>query len=147
MNKVKQQGEKLGADSPTRPYERLKAWAACHDLALALYKITEPWPHFERACLSSECRDAALAAVSLIVRGSYAPSDKEFRRFLNGAIGKLARLGALTLLAKDLGFLTEQQSRELEILRDHASRLTEGLYRAIGRGSKKKAVRSGRTKR
>lgn len=130
------QTDKLGTDSSARPYERLKAWVACHDLALVLYRITELWPHHERACLSSELRDAALTAVAEIARGSWVPSGKEFRGFLNCAIGELARLGALNLLAKELGFLTEEQATELEILRDHASRLTEGLYRALARKRK-----------
>lgn len=140
MKNVTAQTDKLSTNSSTKPYERLKAWVACYDLTLALYKITEPWPHHDRACLSSELRDAALTASAEIARGSWVPSGKEFRGFLNCAIGKLARLGALNLLAKDLGFLTDEQATELEILRDHASRLTEGLYRAIGK-------KGGRTRR
>ena len=39
------------------------------------------------------------------------------------------------LLARDLGYLKPEEWGEIEALRDHAGRLTWGLYRAIDRKS------------
>jgi hypothetical protein len=47
-------------------------------------------------------------------------------------------------LARDLGFLADERWGELEALRDHAARLTWGLYQAISRRQKTDGRPSGR---
>lgn len=63
---------------------------------------------------------------------------KEFRRFLDISLGSLAELSYTLRLATDLGYLLADQQTEVEILRDHANRLTWGLYRAIAKAAKTK---------
>jgi hypothetical protein len=48
-------------------------------------------------------------------------------------LGSLAELSYMFLLAKELGHLKAETWGEVEALRDHAGKLTWGLYRAIGR--------------
>ena len=52
------------------PYERLKAWEACHALWLAVYHATKRWPVEERFGLSSQIRRASLSAAANIVEGN-----------------------------------------------------------------------------
>jgi hypothetical protein len=47
------------------------------------------------------------------------------------SLGSLAELCYLLRLSRDLGYLTNDRWGELEAIRDHAGRLTWGLYRAI----------------
>jgi hypothetical protein len=52
-------------------------------------------------------------------------------------MGSLSELSYALKLATTLGYMHPDQATEIEILRDHASRLTWGLYRAIGRAGKR----------
>ena len=116
----------------TRPHERLQAWAACHELALAVYRATLSWPHADHDILAEEARRAAVAAAVQIMIGA-ASGGRDFVRRLDEAGGKLARLSATLLLARDLGIVTPAACGELETLRDHAARLTGGLYRSLAK--------------
>lgn len=112
-------------------YERLKSWVACHELVLAVYRVTRGWPAIEQHSLTSQARRAAFSAAANIAEGSAKRGGREFRRFLDISLGSLAELSYIFLLARDLGYLKMEQWGEVEVIRDHAGRLTWGLYRAI----------------
>jgi four helix bundle protein len=117
--------------SERKRHEGLKSWAACHSLALALYRATRKWPHHEAYGLVSQARRAAYSAASNIAEGAAKRGSAEFKRFLNISLGSLAELSYVLLLARDLEYLRTEEWGELEALRDHAGRLTWGLYRAL----------------
>lgn len=114
-------------------YERLKAWQACHDLALSTYRVTAKWPIEERYGLVSQARRAAFSAAANIAEGAAKRGPKEFRRFLDIAIGSLAELSYILLLAAELGLPSPESIPETAALCDHASRLTWGLYRVVAK--------------
>src|SRR6266481_1254914 len=64
-------------------YEKLHAWRECHELALAVYRVTKRFPDDERYGLTSQTRRAAFSAAVNIVESSARRSTKEFRRFLD----------------------------------------------------------------
>lgn len=114
-------------------HEQLKAWIACHELTLAVYRITASWPRTEQYALTTQTRRAAYSAAANIAEGAAKRSGREFRRFLDMSIGSLAELSYFFILGRDLGYVTPEIWGEIEALRDHAGKLTGGLYRAIGR--------------
>ncbi len=113
-------------------FEALKAWQAAHALALSVYRTTRHWPPEERSGLSAQTRRAAVSVSANIAGGSAKRGNREFRRFLDMAIGSLAEVQVYLLMAKELGYVTPAVWGELEALRDHAGMLTWGLYRSIG---------------
>lgn len=113
-------------------FEALKAWQAAHALALAVYRATGCWPPEERFGLTSQTRRAAVSVSANIAEGSAKRGNREFRRFLDMAIGSLAEVQVYLLMAKELRYVTPAAWGELEALRDHAGMLTWGLYRSIG---------------
>jgi four helix bundle protein len=117
-------------------HERLKAWASCHELALAIYRLTKDWPTSEQYGLTSQARRAAYSASANIAEGSAKRGTREFRRYLDISLGSLSELSYVLLLARDLGYLQPEGWGEIEALRDHAGRLTWGLYRAVDRKSR-----------
>jgi four helix bundle protein len=117
-------------------HERLKAWIACHDVALAVYRCSRDWPATERYALASESRRAAYSAAANIAEGAAKHGARNFRHHLDIVLGSLAELSYCLLLARDLGFLRPETFGELEAVRDHAGRLTWGLYHAIKKRSK-----------
>ncbi len=121
-----------GNTSPA-PYERFKAWHACHELALAVYAASRSWPKEELYGLTSRARRGVFSAASNLAEGAAKRGSAEFRRFLDIAVGSIAELTYVLRLLKDLGYLSPKQWGELEALRDHAGRLTWGLYRSVSR--------------
>lgn len=126
-----QTGGDSASTSNGKRHERLTAWVACHELTLAVYRLTGEWPRCEQDGLTAQTRRAAYSAAAHIAEGSAKRGSREFRRFLDTALGSLAALSYTLLLARDLGYLTPERWGEIEALRDHAGKLTGGLYRAV----------------
>ena len=72
------------------PYERLEAWQCCHKLAVEVYLTTkQKFPPEERFGLTSQMRRAAYSASTNIAEGVCKRGQREFRRYLDIAIGSL----------------------------------------------------------
>ena len=117
-------------------YSMLKSWTACHDLTLRIYRLTAEWPGHEQYGLTSQARRAAYSAAANIAEGSAKRGAREFRRFLDISIGSISELTYILILARDLGYLRQESWGEIEAIRDHAGRLTWGLYRSLEEKSK-----------
>jgi four helix bundle protein len=112
-------------------YERFDAWRAAHTLALELYRATDTWPRSERLGLTIQVRRAALSVPTNIAEGAAKRGAREFRRFLDIALGSLAELSYLLRFCRDYGLLTEESWLPLEARRDRTGRLTWGLYHTV----------------
>ncbi len=115
------------------PYERFRAWQACDQLAIGVYRLTKLFPVHERYGLTSQARRAAVSAAANIVEGSAKRGSGEFRRYLDIAIGSLAELSYLLHLARKLEYMSEAEWQKLDAIRTGANRLTWQLYRAVAR--------------
>jgi len=121
------------------PYEKLTAWQAAHELALAIYRATDGFPASERYGLTSQLRRAAFSVGANIAEGVAKRGNGEFRRFLDIAIGSLSEMSYALRLAKDLAILQEEQANRLEATHTTAAKLTWGLYKSIRKASTAKA--------
>lgn len=115
------------------PYERLRAWKACDDLAVAVYKETEKFPKHELYGLTSQLRRAAFSAAANIAEGSAKRGSREFRRFLDISIGSLSDVAYALHVAKRLEYLSVDNWQVLNVARQDASKLTWHLYRSMSR--------------
>jgi four helix bundle protein len=116
-----------------KPHERLKAWSACHELVLAVYRETARWPDSEKHGLAAKARALAFSAALNLAEGSGKPGLGEFHRCIDVALGSLGELACILVIARDIGVMDGSAFGEVEVLRDHASRLTKGLDRALQR--------------
>ena len=98
---------------------------------MMVYQVTSIWPRKEEYGLIAQARRAAYSTAANIAEGSAKRGNREFCRFLNIALGSISELSYILLLARDLGYLNPEQWGEIEAMRDHAGRLTWGLYRSI----------------
>lgn len=119
-------------------HEKLKSWSACHNLALKVYQFSQAWPRHEEYGLIAQARRAAYSAAANIAEGAAKRGSAEFRRFLDVSLGSLSELSYILLLARDLSYFKVEEWGEIEALRDHAGRLTWGLYRSVS--AKKRTV-------
>jgi four helix bundle protein len=113
------------------------AWQACHELNLAIAKETDHWPRHERFELTAQLRRASWSAAANIVEGSAKRGAREFRRFLDVALGSLAETGYGLRFARDRSIISADTYNALEELRVQAAKLTWGLYEAVSRKSAK----------
>ncbi len=119
-------------------YQRFHAWQAAHRLALEIYRITEGWPKNERFELTAQVRRAALSIPANIAEGAGRWGAREFRRYLNIALGSLLELSYYLLFARDRGLLSHAAWAEIEGLRNRAGQLTWRLLQATARAANRK---------
>jgi four helix bundle protein len=115
------------------PYERFQAWRAAHRTALEIYRATDDWPKSDRFELTAQLRRAALSAPANIAEGASKRGAREFRRFLDIALGSLAEVSYLLRFSRDYGLLDDRSWTDLEAARSEAGRLTWSLYYAVSR--------------
>jgi len=115
----------------TPPYEELHAWRECHELALAVYRVTKRYPVDERYGLTSQTRRAAFSAAVNIVEGSARRSRREFLRFLDIALSSLTEVGYALRFAQEAGLIPAEERDELSDRQSRARFLTWQLYRSL----------------
>ena len=116
-----------------QPYQRFRVWQLSHQLVLAIYRATTTWPKSERFELTSQTRRASYSIPMNIAEGSAKSGRREFRRYLDIALGSTSELSYCLLLARDLGYLNEPDWLKLEKLRAQAGRLLWKLAQALDR--------------
>jgi four helix bundle protein len=73
-------------------YRQLIAWQAAHELAVEVYRVTSMWPPSERYGLVAQIRRAAFSAPANIAEGSVRRGPREFRRFVDIALGSVSEV-------------------------------------------------------
>ena len=116
-------------------YERLRTWQAAHDLVLEVYRSTDGWPVRERYGMTAQVRRAAVSVPANLAEGVAKFGHREFRRFLDVALGSLSELRYLLKLGQDLHYLDEGSSRRLESHVDRTGRMLWKLYQATKKAS------------
>jgi len=113
-------------------YERFAAWKLSYDLALKVYDTTDSFPRSELYGLTSQIRRAAFSVAANIAEGAAKRGRREFRRYLDIALGSVTELEVALRLARDRRYMTHEAWEQLEGLRNHAGAVTWRLYRALG---------------
>ena len=109
----------------------MEAWRLAYALAVEVYRVTVSFPKQELYGLTSQIRRATFSVALNIAEGSAKRGPREFRRYLDIALGSLSELTCALRLARDLGFLSAETWAALEKQRNHAGALTWKLYRAM----------------
>jgi len=112
-------------------YERLKAWQLSYQLALALYDVTYTFPRDERFGLTSQIRRAAFSVIANIAEGAAKRGRREFRRFLDIALGSITEIEVALRLARDRQYTSRERWTELERQRNHAGVVLWKLYSSM----------------
>ncbi len=122
---------------------KIKAWQLSDRLAVESYRVTKCFPREEMYGLTSQMRRCAVSVPANIVEGSLRKSLKEYAQFLHIAMGSLGELEYYIHLAKELGYLSEDQHKTLEPLREETGKTLFGLIRwveeQINKGKKTKS--------
>jgi len=112
-------------------FRNLDVWQRARHLNKTIYQMTTDFPESEAFGLRSQMRRASVSICSNIAEGCGRRGDREFRRFLDIAMGSACELECETILSFDLVFITEAvQERVLAVLIE-IKRMLGGLKRRL----------------
>ena len=90
-------------------YRSLAVWDRAYALTLAVYRVSRGYPKAEMFALASQTRRAATSVAANIAEGAGRDSDRDFARFLAIAVGSSNELEVELRLARDLGYLPDEE--------------------------------------
>ena len=108
-------------------FEKLIAWKKAKELALAVYQLIAKFPQHEQYALSSQIRRAVISIPSNIAEGTGRASMKEKNHFLEIAFGSLTETYCQSLIATELGYITDDDLKTVKPIFKEVSRLMSGL--------------------
>ena len=111
--------------------EQLEVFKRSHQLTLTVYRISEIFPQGEKFGLTSQIRRAASSIRSNLMEGSHRLSRREFRQFVGIAKGSVGELKYHLLLARDLGYLPDDQYDQLRFEAEEISKMLNGLVKSL----------------
>ncbi len=113
-------------------YKDLGVYQKSYKAVLAVYKMSNGFPKEEIYTLTNQIRKAA-ASIPLNIAEGYAKrsSQQEFKRFLEMALGSSNEVSVLLDLAKDLGYIEEDQYIKASEVYDEISRMISGMIKSI----------------
>ncbi|HEX7729798.1 MAG TPA: four helix bundle protein [Terracidiphilus sp.] len=112
-------------------FKELLAWQRAMELAREIYKLSGRFPDTERFGLISQMRRAAVSVPSNIAEGYARSSTGEYIQFLGHARGSCAELETQILLAKDLGFTNEEDSKSATDMCSETGKLVHRLIKSL----------------
>lgn len=107
----------------------LIAWRKAHSLVLMIYKATDEFPKSEIFGLTNQVRRAAVSITSNIAEGFSRATNRDKSQFYAMALGSLTELQSQLLIAKDVGYLSEEDFVNVSELSIEVSKLLNGLKR------------------
>ena len=114
-----------------RDHKNLRAFQLADELAFLVYEHTRDFPRSEQFGLTSQTRRAGVSIPSNIVEGCARESLADYIRFLDIAYGSARELEYQVTLAHRLGFLSDPSSAVLLRKAEEASKVLNGLLRAL----------------
>lgn len=91
----------------------LITWKEGHKLVLMVYKETKRFPVEEKYALIGQMRRAVVSFTSNIAEGFSKKSSKEKYQFYNTAKASMTELQNQLLIAKDVGYLSEESFKQI----------------------------------
>jgi four helix bundle protein len=98
---------------------------------LDVYRCTQAFPKIETYGLTAQLRRAAVSVPSNIAEGQARLSTGEFKQFLGNARGSLMEVETQILIARDLGYLDQNQSQTLLASAAEVGRILNGLLASL----------------
>jgi four helix bundle protein len=123
--------EDTSMDKPVRSYQDLVAWQKAMDLVTKIYRLSHEFPREEIFALTSQLRRTAISVPSNIAEGQGRSSRKEFLYFLGNAKGSLSEVETQVLIARNLGYIGEEDLNALLNLSSEVGRILNGLLASL----------------
>lgn len=116
-----------------RNFRQYPVWQMAVDYATKVYKITAEMPWFEKKGLCDQLQRAAVSISSNIAEGCAKPSDLEFAKFLDTALGSSYEVETQLTIAKNVGYISDDIFTELKNDVQSIERQLTGFVRSVRR--------------
>jgi len=114
-----------------RDFRELKVWQKAHRLTLGVYKSTAGFPKDELYGLTSQVRRCGASIGANIAEGCGRGGETDFARFLQIAMGSACELEYHLLLARDLGYLPNEEHDPLNAEVVEVKRMLTGFIQTL----------------
>ena len=118
-------------DGNARNFRTYKVWQDAVAYATNIYKVTGEMPWFEKKGLCDQLQRAAVSISSNIAEGSAKPSNAEFAKFLDTALGSSYEVETQLLIAKNVGYISEELHSSLFISLQEIEKQLAGFIRTL----------------
>lgn len=117
-------------------YKEFNVWKEAIKLVKITYEITAEFPKSEKYSLVSQLRRASVSIPSNIAEGSSRSSDKDYKRFVEIAIGSTLELETQLIISKELDFLDKESEvfKQLETVKKLLAGFKKYLESQINKG-------------
>ncbi len=112
-----------------RDFTQLNVWRKGHVLVLSIYKITKKFPKEEKFGLVDQMKRAAVSVTSNIAEGFGRRSWKDKAQFYVMASGSLIELKNQLYVARDVGYISGNEFKQLNDLTVEVSKMINGMIR------------------
>ncbi len=113
-----------------KTFQDLDAWKEAHKLTLMIYKYSGSFPKSETFGLTSQIRRAVVSNESCIAEGFSRYHYKDRLNFYFDARGSLSEVQTQSLIAKDLGYLSNEGFEEIMKQSEKSGVILGGLIRS-----------------
>jgi len=114
-------------------FTKLKVWNEAHQLVLRTYRLSGVFPVEERFGLTSQIRRSASSICANLAEGCERKSIKEYLQYMYISKGSLGETRYHMLLAKDLGYLGNDEYKIFEEQADYIAALLQKLIHSMER--------------
>ena len=114
-----------------KPHKKLDVWQAAMKVAQMVYQLTNTFPSEERFGLVTQMRRAAVSIPSNIAEGAARQGKREFKNFVSMAQGSLSELDTQLDLTILLGYISEDDVKEIEGQLLRVDKMLTGLIRSL----------------
>ncbi|MBM4425071.1 MAG: four helix bundle protein [Chloroflexi bacterium] len=114
-----------------KDFRNLKVWEKSHSLALSIYKATASFPKEEQYGLTSQIRRSSTSIPANIAEGCGRDGDAELARFLQISMGSASEIEYHLLLARDLGYMSNNDHKALTATAVETKKMLASLIRTL----------------
>ena len=114
-----------------RTFRNYKVWQEAVSYASKIYTVTNELPWFEKKGLCDQLQRAVVSISSNIAEGAAKPSDAEFAKFLDTALGSAFEVETQLLIAKNIGYISEDLYQSLLSELTNIERQLNGLIHLV----------------
>ena len=114
-----------------RDFKGFKVWQKAHQLVLNVYYRAKTFPSDERFGLKAHLLKSVTSIPSNIAEGSGRHGDAELARFLSIAAGSATETEYQLILARDLGYISEDHHRDLDAQVNEVKRMLNSFIQRL----------------
>lgn len=112
-------------------FKKLKIWQESMSLCRQIFNVTNSFPKSELYSLTSQINRSSVSVSSNIAEGSSRSSNKDFKRFLEIALGSLYELQTQIILSEYKSYINKSKLEELELKIEELQKMISGFQKIL----------------